>query len=71
MTQYPISASLTIKGLLRPAILMNYLKINTLFYGHKHISSGYYIITKQIDTIDTSGYKTNLSLTRIQGDDLL
>lgn len=70
-TQYPITASLTIKGLLRPALLMSYLKINTMFYGHKHISSGYYIITKQVDTIDSSGYRTNLSLTRIQGDDLL
>jgi len=69
MTQFPITATLTIKGLLRPAILMNYLRINTYFYGQKHISSGMYIITKQEDTIDANGYKTTLSLTRIAGDE--
>lgn len=68
MTQFPITARLTIKGLLRPAMLMSYVKINTYFYGHKHISSGLYIITKQEDSIDSSGYKTTLSLTRISGD---
>ena len=69
VTQYPISASLTIKGLLRPAILMTYVKLNVLFYGQKHLSSGYYIITKQTDQIDASGYKTVLKLTRIKGDE--
>ena len=68
MTQFPVSAKLTIKGLLRPALLMSYIKVNTYFFGHKHISSGLYIITKQEDTIDNSGYKTTLSLTRISGD---
>lgn len=69
VTQYPIKATLTLKGLLRPAILMSYIKINTLFFGRKHLSSGYYIITKQTDTVDASGYKTVLNLVRIQGDD--
>lgn len=68
MTQFPITAKLTIKGLLRPSILMSYVKVNTYFYGHKHVSSGLYIITRQEDTIDSSGYKTTLSLTRISGD---
>lgn len=68
VTQYPITATLTIKGLLRPAILMTYIKINVWFYGRKHISSGTYIITKQQDTISASGYRTTLSLTRVQGD---
>lgn len=70
MTQYPISATITIKGLLKPALLMSYLKINTYFYGHKHISSGLYIITKQEDVIDSSGYRTTLTLTRISGDEM-
>ncbi len=70
MTQYPISAKLTIKGLLRPALLMSYVKINTYFYGHKHISSGLYIITKQEDQIDSNGYKTILSITRVGGDEM-
>ena len=69
MTQFPITAKMTIKGLLRPALLMSYVKVNAYFYGHKHVSSGLYIITKQEDVIDSSGYKTTLSLTRISGDE--
>lgn len=71
VTEFPISASITIKGLLRPAILMNYVKLNVWFYGRKHTSSGYYIITAQEDTIDESGYRTKLALTRIAGDELM
>ena len=70
VTQYPITATLTIKGLLRPAILMNYLKVNVWFFGRKHISSGIYLITKQRDTINSSGYRTELTLTRIGAVDL-
>ena len=69
VTQFPITAKLTIKGLLRPALLMSYVKVNTYFYGHKHISSGLYIITKQEDSISANGYQTTLSLTRISGDE--
>ena len=69
MTQFPIEATLTIKGLTRPSILMTYVKINVWFAGGmKHISSGLYIITKQIDQIDESGYKTTLTLLRVGGD---
>lgn len=68
MTQFPVSATLTIKGLLRPAMLMSYVRINALFYGLRHVSSGLYIITKQVDTIDGNGYRTTLSLTRVAGD---
>ena len=69
VTQYPITATLTIKGLLKPAILMTYVKINSYFYGRKHISSGVYIITQQVDTISENGYRTTLKLTRIAGDE--
>lgn len=69
VTQFPITATLTIKGLLRPAMLMSYVKVNTYFYGHKHTSSGLYIITKQEDSINSAGYKTTLSLTRVGGDE--
>ena len=69
MTEFPISATLVIKGLIRPALLMTHLRVNTYFYGKKHISSGLYIITKQEDRIDGSGYRTILSLTRIAGAD--
>jgi hypothetical protein len=68
MTQFPISAKLTLKGLVRPVILMDYIKLNVLFYGNKHISSGVYAITKQTDSISSSGYRTTLSLVRIEGD---
>ena len=70
VTQYPIKATLTIKGLLRAAMLMSYIKINTYFYGQKHISSGLYVITKQEDSISADGYRTTLSLTRISGEEI-
>lgn len=70
MTQFPITATVTIKGLLRPAILMSQVHVNVLFYGQKHVSSGLYIITRHEDVIDGSGYKTTLSLTRIGGEEL-
>ena len=66
VTKYPISATLELRGLLRPAHLMQNLRLNVIFPGgNKHISSGLYIITKQIDTINLSGYTTSLGLTRI------
>lgn len=71
LTKYPIGASITIQGLVRPATLMQYLRLNVIFPGgNKHISSGLYIVTKQVDDISiSSGYKTTLTLTRISGDD--
>lgn len=69
ITKYPINATLVIQGLLRPATLMSYVRINVIFPGgKKHISSGLYIVTKQIDNIDMSGYRTTLSLTKLEGD---
>lgn len=68
VTEFPISLNLTIKGLLRPAILMSAVRLNVYFFGIKHITSGLYVVTKQVDRIDTNGYRTTLSLTRIQGD---
>lgn len=69
MTQFPIQATLTIKGLTRPSILMTYVKLNVWFAGgQKHISSGLYIITKQVDSISAAGYKTTLTLLRVGGD---
>lgn len=69
MTQFPIKAELTIKGLVRPAMLMTYVRVNSLFYGQRHVSSGLYIVTRQEDRVDASGYRTTLQLTRIAGDD--
>lgn len=69
ITEYPISATITIKGLLRPALLMEYVNLNVLFFGKKHIASGIYIITKQVDSISGSGCRTTLNLTRIDSPD--
>ena len=69
VTSFPISATLVIKGLVRPAMLMSYVKVNSFFYGHRHISSGIYFVTKQVDRVNGSGYRTELSLTRFAGDE--
>ena len=69
MTEFPITATLTLKGLTRPSMLMTYVKLNVLFAGgQKHISSGTYIITKQRDSITSAGYTTTLTLLRVGGD---
>ena len=68
MTQYPIKASITLRGLLRHAILMQNIKLNVYFYGRKHISSGVYIITSQKDSISKNGYSTTLDLIKIAQD---
>lgn len=68
-TQFPINATIKVQGLLRPATLMQYVKLNVIFPGgKKHISSGLYIVTRQVDDIGPGGYITTLSLTRIKGD---
>ena len=68
-TQFPVNATIQIQGLLRPATLMQYVKLNVIFPGgNKHLSSGLYIVTRQIDNIGPNGYATNLGLTRIKGD---
>ncbi len=70
VTQYPIKASVTFKGLLRPAMLMTHVRLNVLFYGRKHISSGIYVVTEQTDTIGFDGFKTTLKLLRIDKEEL-
>lgn len=68
VTEYPLKASITIKGLLRPAILMTHLRLKLYYYGRLHILSGLYIVTSQVDTIDDKGFTTTLGLTRVGGD---
>jgi hypothetical protein len=70
ITAFPINASVTIVGLLRPATLMQYVRLKVVFPGgHKHISSGLYLVTKQEDSLDENGYFTTLGLTRLSGDE--
>ncbi len=68
LTQFPIKATMTIRGLLRAILLMSYIKVNVYYYGKKHISSGVYVVTQQEDTINQQGYFTTLSLLRVGGD---
>lgn len=71
ITKYPISATIQVQGLLRPAQLMQYIRLNVYFPGSSsnggniHASSGLYLITKQIDEIGSNGYYTTLNMTRI------
>lgn len=68
MTEFPISGTLTIKGLVKPVMLVSKIKLNVYFYGKKHITSGEYIVTAQNDTLDGNGYRTSLNLLRVGGD---
>lgn len=65
MTTFPISAQLTMRGLLKPISLMDYIQINVVFYGQKHITSGLYVVTGEQDILSGSGFMTNLSLLRV------
>jgi hypothetical protein len=68
-TQFPINATIQVQGLLRPATLMQYVRLNIIFPGgNKHLASGLYIVTRQVDAINGNGYATTLSLTRINGE---
>lgn len=69
VTEYPIKASITFKGLLRPAVLMTNVRVRILWYGVPDIDSGLYVVTAQEDNIDQNGFRTTLSLLRIGGDD--
>lgn len=69
VTSFPIKATLTLKGLLRPAMLMSHVRLNVYFYGQKHISSGLYVVSKQENTISEGGFRTVLNLLRIKGED--
>jgi len=70
VTQFPIKATITLKGLLRPAILMTSVKLNVYYYGRKHVSSGLYIVTQEQDTVSEAGFRTKLSLLRVDSVEL-
>lgn len=65
VTEYPVTASLTIKGLLKPIMIGSYIRVNVLFYGNKDLASGLYAVTGQTDSIGGNGYFTTLSLLRV------
>lgn len=63
---YPISASVTIKGLMKPVILMENVYVYAQFYGQEDMASGLYSIIGQKDSISGGGYNTTLQLLRVQ-----
>lgn len=69
LTRFPITANLTVKGLMAPILLLTYIKINNYYFGSKRITSGLYIVTEQKDTISGNGCRSMLGLTRVAGDD--
>ena len=64
VTEFPVTATLTLKGLIKPVILTSYIYINALFYGKQDLASGLYTVTGQTDELSSSGYTTTLTLLR-------
>ena len=65
MVNFPVKATLTMRGLLRSSYLTDYIIVNAYFYGIKHYTSGLYTIVGQEDTLNGSGFKTTLSLVKV------
>lgn len=65
VTEFPIKATIKFKGLLRPAMLMSYVRLNIYFFGRLYIDSGLYVVTKESDEIGMGGFTTTLSLLRV------
>lgn len=68
MTEFPVSATLTCKGLMKSMLLMSYIKVNCYYYGNKRIGSGMYVVIGQEDSLDGNGFRTSLNLLRVGGD---
>lgn len=68
VTEYPISATVKIQGVLRPTVLMSKVRLNILYYGNKDIYSGLYLINEEVDEIGLNGCWTTLKLIRTGGD---
>lgn len=66
VNSYPVSASVTIKGLMKPIVLMENVYVYAQFYGKEDLASGLYSITGQHDSISGGGCTTTLQLLRVQ-----
>lgn len=64
MVNYPLTATMKIRGLIRPVILTSAVNIKQYFWGQLFTTSGRYIVTKQTDIVDASGYYTELGIMR-------
>ena len=65
MVNYPLTATLRIRGLIRPVILTSAVNIKQYFWGQLFTTSGRYIVTSQSDIVDASGYYTQLGVMRV------
>ena len=65
-TNYPIIATTTIKGLMKPVALIENVYVYAQFYGQEDMASGLYSIIGQHDSISGAGYTTTLQLLRVQ-----
>ena len=65
VTNYPITATVTIKGLMKPVSLIENIYVYAQFYGKKDMASGLYSIIEQHDRIGNGGYTTTLQLLRV------
>lgn len=70
MTSYPVNAKLVVRGLIRNVELLSMIRLNVLFYGKRHISSGVYAVNGQTDQVDENGFRTTLTLIRVGGSEL-
>lgn len=68
VTEFPITASLDVKGLTTNILLLNYIKVNVYYFGRKRTTSGVYIVTGQEDSLSGNGFRTRLDLLRVAGD---
>ena len=71
ITEFPTKATIVLKGLLKPAIMMNYVRVNVYFYGRKYVGTGLYVILSQVDEVSASGFRTTLQLLKVGGDNTL
>lgn len=71
ITEFPTRATVVLKGLLKPAIMMNYVRINNYFWGKKYLATGLYIILAQVDEVSEQGFRTTLQLLKVGGDNTL
>ena len=62
---YPVSATVTIKGLVKPIILMENVYIFSQIYGQQDLATGLYSIIGQTDTVNGSGCSTTLKLLKV------
>lgn len=68
VTEFPITATLEVKGVTSQILLLNYIKVNSFYFGNKRNSSGVYIIIGQEDSLSGNGFRTKFDLLRVAGD---